>query len=222
MPIETPSRNQRKPRSRFPLLTLLLCLVLGAGAVWWFRSGRKPVSLATLRATLPPVPQLSQLPRLSQLPSGETFMLKPPPLTRPYGMAPQAFAAFMRACNRMKVSPYRIGQTIGNHPRSVGYHQRDGVLKVNGQNIDYCAAVDLGAQGHDSGANPAVSRHYGVGRFCGLVSQRAKMGRWRTHSRHLRRLEDEAATARSGLRLSCANVGALASRAYAGNASFVG
>ena len=61
-------------------------------------------------------------------------------------MAPQAFAAFMRACNRMKVTPYRIGQTIGEHPRSVGYHRRDGVLKIKGQNIDYTAAVDLGAQ----------------------------------------------------------------------------
>ena len=59
---------------------------------------------------------------------------------RPYGMAPIAFRAFLQACNAAKVSPNRIAQTLGNNPRSKGYHLQDGVL--NGES--YCAAVDLG------------------------------------------------------------------------------
>lgn len=65
-------------------------------------------------------------------------------LTRPYGMAPQAFYAFVRACNGAKIHPWRIGQTIGDHPLSVGYHKKDGVVKWKGDLFDYCAAVDLG------------------------------------------------------------------------------
>lgn len=34
---------------------------------------------------------------------------------------------------------------MGNHPRSAGYHLQDGVVKVRGEKIPYCAAVDLGA-----------------------------------------------------------------------------
>jgi hypothetical protein len=60
-------------------------------------------------------------------------------------MAPVAFKAFLQACNDTKIHPYRIGQTIGNHPRSVGYHKKDGVLRVGKQSIDYTTAVDLGA-----------------------------------------------------------------------------
>ena len=67
-----------------------------------------------------------------------------PPLTRPYGMAPVAWKAYLRACKQARIHPYRLGQTIGNHPRSVGYHKRDGVLRYGKQRIDYCAAVDLG------------------------------------------------------------------------------
>ena len=55
-------------------------------------------------------------------------------------MVPVAFAAFIQACHAAKVHPFRIGQTLGDHPRSKGYHLRDGV--VNGE--PYCAAVDLG------------------------------------------------------------------------------
>lgn len=44
----------------------------------------------------------------------------------------------------MRIGPFsRITQTIGNDPRSFGYHHRDGVLLVGGRRVDYCAAVDL-------------------------------------------------------------------------------
>ncbi len=55
-------------------------------------------------------------------------------------MAPVAFKEFVQACNAAQVSPRRISQTLGDNPRSKGYHQRDGVVK--GQ--PYSAAVDLG------------------------------------------------------------------------------
>lgn len=61
---------------------------------------------------------------------------------RPYGMTPVAFKAFIQACNAAQVQPRRIGQTLGNNPRSHGYHLKDGVL----QGKPYCAAVDLGAR----------------------------------------------------------------------------
>jgi hypothetical protein len=67
-----------------------------------------------------------------------------PQLQRPYGMAPQAFAAYMRACEKANIHPWRIGQTIGDHPRSVGYHHQDGVLTSQGQKLPYTAAIDLG------------------------------------------------------------------------------
>lgn len=68
---------------------------------------------------------------------------------RPEGMAPAAFQAFMRACRDTDISPARIGQTMGDHPASVGYHKRDGVLIVDGQRIEYSAAVDLGGNDLD-------------------------------------------------------------------------
>ena len=70
--------------------------------------------------------------------------LPQPRLMRPYGMAPAAFDALLRACVRAHIQPHRIGQTIGDNPLSVGYHKRDGALKVRGQKLDYTAAVDLG------------------------------------------------------------------------------
>ncbi len=73
-------------------------------------------------------------------------VLPPPPFSRPYGMAPAAFDGFKRACYRAKVQPRRIGQTIGDHPRSVGYHHRDGTVKYRGHRLDYTAAVDIGTQ----------------------------------------------------------------------------
>ena len=70
----------------------------------------------------------------------------PQPLTRPWGMAPVAFEAYLRACKKAGINPrYRLAQTIGDHPRSVGYHKRDGVLSVRGERIEYCAAVDMEA-----------------------------------------------------------------------------
>lgn len=73
-------------------------------------------------------------------------VVAPSPLERPYGMAPAAFDGFVRACYRARVQPRRIGQTIGEHPKSVGYHRRDGIVKYRGQKLDYCAAVDIGTQ----------------------------------------------------------------------------
>lgn len=73
-------------------------------------------------------------------------VLPPLPLARPYGMAPAAFDGFKRACYRARVQPRRIGQTIGDHPKSVGYHHRDGTVKFKGQRLDYSAAVDIGTQ----------------------------------------------------------------------------
>lgn len=62
---------------------------------------------------------------------------------RPYGMAPQAFKDYVRACARARVNPHRISQTIGNNPRSVGYHKLDGIVVQKHQKIPYCAAVDV-------------------------------------------------------------------------------
>lgn len=59
-------------------------------------------------------------------------------------MAPQAFSAFVRASHNAKIHPWRIGQTIGEHPLSAGYHKRDGITKWKGEAFDYCTAVDLG------------------------------------------------------------------------------
>ena len=64
--------------------------------------------------------------------------------TRPYGMAPPAFYAYVRACHRAKIHPWRVGQTIGDYPLSVGYHHKDGTWWKHGEPFDYCAAVDLG------------------------------------------------------------------------------
>jgi hypothetical protein len=78
-----------------------------------------------------------QRPRVVQI-------LLPPHMTRPYGMAPVAYEAFLRACDHAGIHPFRVGQTIGDHPLSVGYHKRDGVLFVSKERVDYCAATDLG------------------------------------------------------------------------------
>ena len=106
------------------LIVLLLLATVAAGA--WTMYRRHP----DYRARLPWVASVTK-PR-------------PARLRRPYGMAPPAFDAYLRACLRAGISPNRIGQTIGDHPRSKGYHKRDGVLPVAGKSVDYCAAVDLG------------------------------------------------------------------------------
>lgn len=73
----------------------------------------------------------------------------PTRLTRPYGMVPVAFKAFLQACRDSRIHPNRIGQTIGDFPLSFGYHKKDGVLRVGKERIDYTAAVDLGANDLD-------------------------------------------------------------------------
>lgn len=60
-------------------------------------------------------------------------------------MAPVAFKAFILACVQTKIHPFRIGQTLSDHPRSVGYHLSDGTLKINGKREKYTTALDLGA-----------------------------------------------------------------------------
>ncbi len=100
-------------------LSLVFVALLAGGATWLLQSNR----LAT--------------------PYQLSSMVAPAPLSRPYGMAPAAFDGFKRACYRAHVQPRRIGQTIGDHPRSVGYHHRDGTVKYRGQRLDYCAAVDI-------------------------------------------------------------------------------
>lgn len=59
-------------------------------------------------------------------------------------MVPVAFDAYIRACDRTGIHPLRVGQTIGDHPRSVGYHKRDGVLRLKGNQYEYTAAIDIG------------------------------------------------------------------------------
>jgi hypothetical protein len=66
-----------------------------------------------------------------------------PEIRRPKGIAPAAFDGFIRACNNANINPFRIAQTLGDHPRSVGYHKRDGTLNYKGEKIDYSAAVDI-------------------------------------------------------------------------------
>lgn len=73
------------------------------------------------------------------LPQGQRRM------ERPFGMAPEAFRAYTRACNNARVHPWRIGQTIGDHPKSAGYHLRDGFISEDGRRYEYSAAIDIGA-----------------------------------------------------------------------------
>lgn len=64
-------------------------------------------------------------------------------MKRPHGMTPGAFDAYIRACFYAHINPRRIMQTMGNAPASAGYHARDGVINIDGEEIEYCAAVDL-------------------------------------------------------------------------------
>ncbi len=136
-----------EPRRRGALATFargvlwfVACFSLGVGATLFFLHKRDPQSLRSLEA-LARVPLARKAERLeaSIFPSGSARM------ERPFGMAPVAFDGFIRACLKAGVHPNRIGQTIGDHPLSVGYHKRDGTLDMEGRKIDYCAAVDLGS-----------------------------------------------------------------------------
>lgn len=118
-----PTRRSRVVRG----LTAAVCgLLVGGGVLWCFNPELVTRSLSR-----------------ADLNTYSVARFGPSVWARPYGMAPQAFKEFLAACREMNISPNRIGQTIGNHPRSVGYHKRDGVLKVGGERIDYTAAVDL-------------------------------------------------------------------------------
>ncbi len=97
---------------------------------------------------------------------------------RPYGMAPAAFDGFVRACNNAHIQPYRIGQTIGNHPLSVGYHHRDGTITFRGQKLDYTAAVDLGASDL---TRPQLARFVESLAAQGFAAFYREGGKWRGH-----------------------------------------
>ena len=105
----------------------LLAVIAATGVLWLSRTHSQwTLPLGISRTIVFNAPILNQRP------------------TRPYGMAPVAWNAYLRACRQAKIHPLRVGQTIGNHPRSVGYHKRDGVLRVGKERVDYSAAVDLG------------------------------------------------------------------------------
>jgi hypothetical protein len=113
------------------VVVLLICGLAVGAAGFWMHLQRNP--------------QLSTLVKLPPQLQPERWMPSPPQrLNRPYGMAPVAFQAYVRACNNAGIHPFRVGQTIGNHPRSVGYHKSDGSIIVDGKKEEYCTAVDLG------------------------------------------------------------------------------
>ncbi|HVF84354.1 MAG TPA: hypothetical protein VM821_00120, partial [Abditibacteriaceae bacterium] len=136
-----PTRHLRLPSASTVLWTTLLLLALGAGLLV------APRQQATIRKQ-----------NLRQDLSAE-FALRRKARSRknrrrwarPYGMAPQAFKDYVRACARARINPRRISQTIGSDPRSVGYHRRDGVVVQNRRKVAYCAAVDVDTAGLRTG-----------------------------------------------------------------------
>ena len=71
-------------------------------------------------------------------------------MTRPYGMHPDAWTAFLSACQAANCHPPRaILQTIGDAPASKGTHAKDG--EVDGH--DYSAATDLRSRGYTTQQN---------------------------------------------------------------------
>ena len=111
-------------KRRFQKLLACACFVLIAASCYAWRN------FSLVRTVLP-------LPR--------------PHLQRPYGMAPMAFDAYIRACSAAQIDPDRITQTIGDYPLSRGYHLQDGTVYVKGVAYDYTTAVDL----HIMGLNDA-------------------------------------------------------------------
>ena len=121
---------------RFAFGLLLTALIIAVGClVWGIRSAQFPIS-----SWLPP---------------------RRVRLERPAGMAPIAFDAFIRACVATKIHPARISQTLGNDPRSVGYHLQDGVLNLRGEKIPYCAAIDVSARDLDRATTLRFVRELG-------------------------------------------------------------
>lgn len=125
-------QKARTRRTFAPFARVAGCVALGVVAAFLIVRWRDPLALRPMMQSplvarvLPPLPAR---------------------MTRPPGMAPAAFDGFIRACAQSGINPNRIGQTIGDHPRSVGYHKRDGTLVVRGEKIDYCAATDIGVWG---------------------------------------------------------------------------
>jgi hypothetical protein len=64
-------------------------------------------------------------------------------MRRPAGMAPWQFNSYIRACEKAKVSPQRVLQTVGNAKASAGFHHQDGWAREQGDVFVYCAATDL-------------------------------------------------------------------------------
>jgi hypothetical protein len=65
-------------------------------------------------------------------------------MKRKTGMHITAFRAFITACYESKLSPNRIGQTLGGAILSHGTHARDGeFINENGKRESYSAAVDI-------------------------------------------------------------------------------
>lgn len=76
-------------------------------------------------------------------------------MKRPYGMHPDAFEAFLRACKAANCDPPRvILQTIGDAPASAGTHALDGQAHLgDGVFANYSAATDLRSRGFGTDAN---------------------------------------------------------------------
>jgi hypothetical protein len=69
-------------------------------------------------------------------------------MTRPHGMHPSAWSAYLQACFDAKIGPNRCVQTIGNAKASKGTHAQDGTFPngtIHGE--PYCAALDLSVRG---------------------------------------------------------------------------
>lgn len=143
-PSKTDAPRRRGPVARFArgVLICVFCIALGAGATLLFLRWRDPQSLRSLDSLAQGVLRRDGKSIGASLSPSGTGRVE-----RPYGMVPVAFGGFVRACAQAGVNPDRIGQTIGDHPLSAGYHKRDGTLELNGEKIDYCAAVDLGVWG---------------------------------------------------------------------------
>ena len=109
-----------------------------------------------------------------------------PRLSRPDGMHPVAFGAFVRACNEARVQPFRIGQMLGDDPRSFGYHRRDGTFRESGARREYSAAVDIGVWDLNETQIARFCRRAGAAGFRAVLPARRQMERQRTHSRRLR------------------------------------
>lgn len=142
------TRCLRLPCASTVLWTTLLLLALGAG-LWVTPHQQATLRKATLRKQrLCPDSMEAFALRRHRKPRSRRHRSR---WATPFGMAPQAFKDYVRACARARVNPHRISQTIGNDPRSAGYHRRDGVVVQNRRKVVYCAAVDVDIAGLRAG-----------------------------------------------------------------------